>query len=150
MNLRDRDVRNAIRDALESTNAFDGVYLQGHPEDRGERSGNLRAVAIEPAETAVSDSWDDREGALLMTSRITLTFLSRHEDPLVRDETAEQLLNLAANALNGQSLAGLTLPPRTRFQSWTWHRANAPERRIVAVFEYQYLVEGWSELDISE
>jgi hypothetical protein len=150
MSYRDRDVRNSIRDALEATGVFDGVYLSGLPENRGERSGNAQAVSIEPSETFQGDEWDDTSGALVMTSRVILTFLARHEDPQIRDEIVESLLNVAANALNGKRLADLTLIPLTRFRSWNWQKPVAPERRIVAVLEYQYLVDGWAGFDTTE
>ena len=73
--------------------------------------------------------------------------LYRHEDPQLRDEGAELLLDTAANALNGQSLAGWTFPPTTRITQWDWQPPTVPERRINAVFFYQYIVEGWDEYD---
>jgi len=69
------------------------------------------------------------------------------QDPQLRDEGAELLLDTAANTLNGQSLAGLTMPALTRFSGWTWKDATPPERRIIASFSYQYIVEGWESYD---
>jgi hypothetical protein len=147
---RERDIRNQIRDILEQTGAFDGVYLEGLPEDRGEPAGERRSVSIEPEGTTQADLWDDTTGDLIMTCRINLTFLARYENPRVRDEAAEQLLNIAAGALNGQSLAGATLIGQTRIRSWTWEKPKAPERRITAVLEYQYLISNWTGLNTAE
>ncbi|MDG3005501.1 hypothetical protein [Paludisphaera mucosa] len=147
---RERDVRGAIRETLNATGAFDGVYLAGLPENRGERSGDLRAAAIEPAATNVAGQGDDIDGTLAATACITLILLARDDDPATRDDAAELLLNTAAAALNGRSLARLTLPGSTRIRSWTWLRPAAPERRIEATLEFQYLVEGWSAFDLSE
>ncbi len=147
---RERDVRNAIQELLDVTGAFDGVYLSGLPEHRGERAGDRRAAAIEPDATTESDLWDDVTGAMVMTASVVLTFLARDEDPQLRDEAAELLLNTAAAVLNGRSLAGATLPGSTRIRSWSWLKPTAPERRIAARLEFQYLVEGWSGLDLSE
>jgi hypothetical protein len=147
---RERDVRNAIKELLDVTGAFDGVYLSGLPEDRGERSGDLRAAAVEPDSTAASGRWDDVAGALVMTATAAITLIARDEDPQLRDEAAELLLNTAAAVLNGRSLAGATLPGSTRIRSWAWQKPAAPERRIVAKLEFQYLVEGWGGLDLSE
>jgi hypothetical protein len=147
---RERDIRNEVRDLLEQTGAFDGVYLAGLPEDRGEPSGDFRAVSIEPGETTEADLWDDTTGDLIMTCRVKLTFLARHEDPQVRDEAAEQLLNIASSALNGQSLSNATLTGQTRIRSWSWEKPKAPERRLAAVLECQYLVSGWSGLNTTE
>jgi hypothetical protein len=147
---RERDIREAIRDALEDTGAFDGVYLRGLPEDRGEPSGDARCVAIEPAETAVAAPWDDTAGDLVMSCRVNLTILARDEDPQVRDEAAEMLLNVVANVLNGQGLAGASLPCMTRIASWAWQKPLAPERRIAAVLECRYIVQGWAGANTDE
>ena len=85
-----------------------------------------------------------------MTCRLNLVFLARHEDPQVRDETAELLLNVAADALGGNSLGQAALPSRTRIQSWTWQTPAAPERRITAVLQYQYLVDGPTGFNTAE
>ncbi len=150
MSYRERDIRNLVHDLLEQTRAFDGVYLSGLPEDRGEPSGDSRSVSIEPAETTQSNPWEDFEGDLLMTCRIRLTLLARHEDPQIRDEMVELLLNVAANTLGGNSLAGAALPSRTRIRSWLWEKPTAPERRIAAVLEYQYLIDGWTGFNTTE
>ena len=143
--MRDRDVRNAIQSTLAATGAFDGVWIWGLPEDYGTGSSQLAACAIEPESSSQADNWDGGpETGLVITSRVRLTLLYRHEDPQLRDEGAELLLDTAANALNGQSLAGLTLPDMTRFLSWTWVKPESVERRITATYQYQYLVESWS------
>jgi hypothetical protein len=148
---RERDVREAIQSLLDVTGKFDGVYLSGSPEDRGERSSDRYAAVVEPDATSAAAFWDDPDaGAMVMTATVALTVVARHEDPEIRDEAAELLLNTAADVLNGRSLAGLTLPGFTRVRSWTWLKPHAPERRIAAKIEYQYLVEPWSGLDLSE
>ena len=147
---RERDFRNMIADLLEQTGAFDGVYRRGLPEDSGLPSADHRVVAIEPYETTEADPWDDAGGDLLLTCRVNLIFLARHEDPQLRDELAEQLLCTASAALSGQSLAGAAVPGRTRVRSWTWRPPVAPERRITAVLEYQYLVDGPAGFNTNE
>src|SRR5262249_19536871 len=97
------------------------------------------------------DRWDSQtDGGLLVTSRVKITVLFRLEDPQLRDEGAELLLDTAANALNGQNLAGITLPGMTRFTSWTWLPPMAPERRIAATFSYSYIAEGWGGYDTTQ
>jgi len=149
-NHRERDVRNAIQELLDVSGAFDGVYVSGLPEERGERAGDRRAAVVEPDGTTGSDLWDDTTGAMTMTATVALTFLARDDDPQVRDEAVELLLNTAAAVLNGRSLADATLPGSTRIRSWTWLKPNAPERRIAAKLEFQYLAEGWSDFGLSE
>jgi hypothetical protein len=145
---RDRDVRNAIQAALVATGAFDAVWIWGLPEDYGTGASSLAAAAIEPVSSVQSDRWDSQTaGGLVVTSQITITFLYRHEDPQLRDEACELLFDTAADALNGQCFAELTLPGLTRFTSWRWEKPAAPERRIGAVFSYAYIVEGWDGYD---
>jgi len=146
--MRDCDVRNAIQVALVATGAFDGVWIWGLPENYGTGASQLAAAAIEPLSSTQADNWDSQtEGGLIVTSRVTLTLLYRNDDPEVRDEAAELLLDTAADALNGQSLAGLTMPGLTHFESWSWETPKPPERRIRATFSYQYIVEGWDYYD---
>jgi hypothetical protein len=145
---RDRDIRNAIQSALVETAAFDAVWIWGLPEDYGTGASTLAAAAIEPRSSDQSDRWDDAPvGGLMVTSLVTITLVNRHEDPQLRDEAVELLLDTAANALNGRSLASLTLPGLTRFVSWSWEKPEAPERRITSTFSYAYIVEGWDDYD---
>jgi hypothetical protein len=148
--FRERDLRQAVHDLLEQTGAFDGVYLSGLPERRGGRASESRVVCIEPAETTETDPSDDWQGSLLLNCRLNLVFLARHDDPQVRDETAELLLNVAADALGGNTLGGRALPARTRIRSWSWQPASAPERRLTAVLECPYLVDGPTAFNTSE
>jgi hypothetical protein len=147
---RDRDVRAAIQTALVATEAFDGVYVWGLPEDYGSGASNAALAVIEPESSTQDDRWDAAPaGGLIATSRVTITLIFRAEDPQMRDEAAELLFDTAANALNGQSLAGLTLPQLTRFASWRWEKPAPPERRISSIFSYQYIVEGWDSYDVA-
>ncbi|MGC8638733.1 MAG: hypothetical protein ACP5XB_02510 [Isosphaeraceae bacterium] len=148
--FRERDIRIAIHDLLEQTDAFDGVYLTGLPEARGEPADDAQAVSIEPSKTTSSDVSDDDNGDLLLTCQVDLVFLARHENPWVRDENVERLLNVAADALSGQSLGGATIPAKTRIVAWTWQKPAAPERRITAALQFQYLVAGWTGFNTDE
>lgn len=149
---RDRDVRQAIVTLLEATGQFDGVYLGGLPEDGGQAAGNLRAVALDQIGTTETDRWDssDSTSDLVMTSQVRLIVMARDDDGVVRDEMAENLVDVIGNTLNGVSIASLTLPPFTRIKSWAWQKETPPERRITILFEYQYLVPGWNQFDTTE
>jgi hypothetical protein len=147
---RDRDVRNAIQAALAATGEFDpnAVWIWGLPENYGTGASQFAAAAIEPLSSTQADNWDSQTaGGLVVTSRVVVTLLYRCDDPEVRDEAAELLFDTAANALNGQSLAGLTMPGLTRFESWAWQTPTPPERRIKATLSYAYIVEGWDAYD---
>ena len=79
------------------------------------------AAAIVPMSSRQEDLWDAAPaGGLVITSRVAIVLLYRHIDPQLRDEGAELLLDTAANALNGQNLAGLTFPQTTRIIQWDW------------------------------
>ena len=137
-----------MQTALLATGAFDGVWIWGLPEDYGTGAGNLSAAALEPLSSSQQDLWDSQTGAgLVVTSRVAITLLVRNDDPQLRDEAAELLLDTAANALNGQSLAALTIPAHTRVEGWAWQAPAPPERRIKMTFSYQYIVEGWDSYD---
>ena len=114
------------------------------------RSWSISTASIEPSGTVVSGLGDDVAGALKATSSVTIVLLARDDDPTARDDAAELLLNTTASALNGRSLAGVSLPGSTRLCSWAWRKATPPERRIEATLEFQYLLEGWSDFDLSE
>jgi hypothetical protein len=145
---RDRDVRNAIQTALEATDAFDGVFVWGLPADKGIGSSASAVAVINPMTSRQEDLWDAApSGGLVITTRVQLALFYRNEDPQLRDEGAELLLDTAANALNGQSLAGLTFPQTARVIQWDWQPPTVPERQINAVFSYQYIVEGWDSYD---
>jgi hypothetical protein len=146
--MRDRDVRNAIQAAMAATGSFDNVYVWGLPENYGSGASNVALAVIEPDSSMQDDRWDAApSGGLNVTSRVTITLFYRAEDPQVRDEALELLFDTAANALNGQCLADLTLPQFTRFVSWKWQPPAPPERRITTVFSYQYIIEGWDAYD---
>jgi hypothetical protein len=147
--MRERDVRTAIHDALVATHAFGAVLLSGLPEDCGAGASDLTAAAIEPAGTSLTTGWDAQlAGGLDFTATCTVTLLARHEDPQLRDELAEQLLDYLHNAVNGQSLAGFTLPGKTMVASWRWQPPAPPERRIAATVSFAYLVT-WEGFDTS-
>jgi hypothetical protein len=149
--MRDRDVRFAIKEALEATDAFGGVFLSGLPENHGFGTSFYTAAVIEPASWNDDDKWDDTViGDIIRDSQVTITFMARDQDPALRDAAVELLANVAADALNGQSLADLTIPPFTRFGSGRYEKARDVERRITSTFKYRYLVPGWNAFDTTE
>jgi hypothetical protein len=147
---RERDVRVAIHDLLDSTGAFDRVYLGTHPDVDCGPSGLSRTASIEPSGTVLAAQGDDVDGGIKATATVTIILLARDDDPTARDDAVEMLLNTTAAALNGRSLGGVSLPGSTRLRSWAWRKAAAPERRIEATLEFLYLVEGWDRFDLSE
>lgn len=149
--MRDRDVRNAIQAVLVATGAFDGVYLWGFPDAAEQSAESLRAVAIMPGNGSETDEWDSvSDGVIEITQRSKLVIMVRNDDKQARDETADQLFALTCNTLNGQSLAGLTIPMKTRIRKWDWRDPIPPERRIDLIIEYVYLVTTLDSFDTAQ
>ena len=71
--FRERDVRQVVRDLLDQTGAFDGVYLSGLPEDRGGRAGES-ALGLHRArrDHRGPTPGTTRSGDPLMTCRLNL------------------------------------------------------------------------------
>lgn len=133
------------------TNAFTNVWIDGLPEDSGSAASDLCAAAIDPVSTNYFTGWDAQtEGGLCYDAQIKVTLLVRHNDAQICDEKVEQLLEHLKNAVNGQSLAGITLPGKTLVKSWRWMPAKAPERRITAMLSASYIEEGWDVGDVEE
>lgn len=147
---RERDVRRAIREMLDSTGMFDRVDLGIAADPGGGASGMLRTASIEPKETVVAGLGDDVSGGLAATATVKILLIARDDDHIARDDAAEVLLNTTAAALNGRAIGGITLPGSTRLRSWEWRKAAAPERRIEATLEFRYLLEGWNDFNLSE
>jgi hypothetical protein len=80
----------------------------------------------------------------------TLTLFVRQSDPESRDREADRLANVAQNVLDGQSLAGITLPGLTKIRRGRWERSPAPERRLVLMGEFTYLVNAFDGHDTTE
>ncbi len=150
--MRERDVRNAIRQALIDTDAFDEVHVSGKAEDYGISAGATKMCIIEPMGTSEDSFGDDvPEGAIVYVSRIGCTFVGRDQDPQKRDELAELLLDTAADVLNGNNFGlGDMIPAKTRFTGWNWKNPVAPERQIQAIFQATYWIDGWNQMDTTE
>jgi hypothetical protein len=148
--MRDRDIRNAVKVALTNTNLFDDVSLTATPDINTEGASASCCGLIEPDGGELVPNWDSATvGGVIITGRLVITLSVRHQDPELRDEQAELLLNTACNSLNGQSLGGLIFPQKTRILSWSWLAATHPERKIKCLFGYEYLVAAWNGLDVS-
>jgi hypothetical protein len=146
---RERDIRRAVQDLLVATGAFSEVYL-GSWDERGRAADDLRGCSIEPDRTGKGEGFDaEAWGGWTYDCQITLVVCVRDIDPVVRDEAAEQLLNVVRNTLYG-ALAGMTLYQKTYIDSWNWLPAQAPERKIRCVLKCPYLEESEQGADESE
>ena len=148
---RERDVRNAIQNALVQTGGFTSVVLTGLPEDHGLGASQLTAASIQPSSTRTHEGWDSTNaGGRDFQCQVVVTVLARHEDAQLCDELAEQLANIVRDAVDGQSLVpGFNQPARTMITGWVWLPRTAPERRIALTVTYHYLQDGWTDADTS-
>lgn len=146
---RERDMRDAVQAALLATNAFDNVYLSGLPENYGIGSSSARVAVVEPSDWSDDDRFDGGPATgAIRTDTIKITLIARDEDPQLRDEAAELLLEYARNAINGVALVpGFNSPDRTKLARGRWLPAQPPERRIEATLTYWYLISGWASND---
>ena len=143
MGLRERDIRNDIRARLEATGEFEEAWIPGLEDDRGNPTSQAFIASIEPASSVIYEAGDSVEiGGQVVTATINIRMVVRHEDPIIRDETAERLLNVCRNTLFGQSLAGFTFTQKTRVRRWQWLKPISIERRINMVLETDYLDDG--------
>jgi hypothetical protein len=145
----DAAIRADIADRLRATGEFDDVLVSD--ASRGCDSGGSFVAEISPF-GGDSRGHDDSpaSGLLIQSERATLTITVRHEDQELRDKAAKRLLDVAANAINGVSLAGITYVHVPVVQSWKWKDATPPERRLEVTLKYMFDVPGWQSFDTTE
>lgn len=148
---RERDIRQAVVDLLTATGEFDEVSL-GDSDPRGKSASNFKLATVDPASTRANDQWDAAPfGGSLLDCRIMLGISVRANDPKLRDDEAERLLNVVRNALNGAALVdGYTMPDFTKVKNWSWKTASADQRDLTATLDVRYLEEGWDAADVAE
>ena len=148
---RDADVLDEIERILDLTGEFDGVHRCALSEFN-QPSDHLRAAVIEPATETEADLWDSySDGPMeLVKAQCAITLIVRHPDPKQRDRLVDRLKSIARNALNGQSLCGLTQPDFTRFQSFQSIKPKPPERQVRGTFGYRYTIDAFDEFSANE
>jgi hypothetical protein len=139
---RGRDIRKAIRDLLFATGEFDGVYMSG-PFGSFDRT----QCWVFPAKDSL-DIDEDYGGMVLIRSETELHFAATDYDPDVADQAVDRMLSIACNALNGQSLAGVTFPAFTRITKTKW--IDKPPVRRIATLAYAYMVDSWDGFNTDE
>lgn len=148
---REHDVRQGAIDLLIATNQFDDVYHYSAPEDRGQKAGDLRAALVTPARSSYSVEWDDvTTGQPYCRHTFNVVVMARHDDPVTRDGMADQLMAVAMNALNGQSLAGLTNVQQTIVSDSIWLPEKPPERQVRLTVQTAYFTPGWNSFNTSD
>lgn len=84
------------------------------------------------------------------TGRLVVALAVRDEDHEARWCRLSRLEAIVNNTLNGQSLAGVTVPGRTLCMRGTYPTAQHPEQRSLIGIDYEYLVNGYAGFDTTE
>lgn len=124
------DVVEAAVAALTATGRFDEV-ARDEPDPLA--TAQWRAFAwVIGGDTPTDDLWDPID--LMERGVMEVWVAAQGEDPVARDADLESLTSAAKNALNGQSLAGYTLPGLTLARVARKAVVNHPiARRLISV-----------------
>lgn len=141
---RDRQYLAAIAGLLTDTGMFDDVVTSGLPEQFGQAAGSASLCALE-LDGFVEEKFADEpvdEFSYSRTVQYSLWILVRDGDPDTRDDLADQLAQVAANALVGQSYLGTCYFTYSKLGSGKYEPAKAPERRLRLRGEFCYGIDG--------
>lgn len=147
----DWDIMEDIQTRLEATGQFDGVHLTGPPTYQQVAASEDVTAWLQLVDWDEDDSRDDLDN-VEVTRRVhwTLTIAVRFAEGERRDRELSRLTSVAQNALNGKSLAGITLPGLTRLRRGRFDEPNTPERRTIITGEFLYLIEGFGGHDAAD
>ena len=148
---RDFDILLECVRLLTATSQFDAVTACSTPEISGRMPASQAfGVGVEQDTIVPSNIWDgDGSIGIQISSTFKITFIGRHDDPILRDKTLDRLINVAATTIGGGSILGVTIGDSNQFKSHKWMPATPPERRVVSIFQYVYTVDGDSGYDLS-
>jgi hypothetical protein len=148
--MRDWDVLDSIISTLQGTGSFDGVYPAAEPEQQGKPADDRLAAVVAPRDWEEVDDSDDPT-TVQSTRRIRygLVLIARDADAEARARALDQLLAVAQNALDGQSIGGLTIAGWTRLRRGRYLDPTPPEQRMEVIGETAYFVDGWTGHDAS-
>ena len=141
---RDRSILKLMRDALAATNQFDQVLTTGDPEQAGASADAARFASFEIHTFKEVDDYDD-DGATpqIRTVHFTLYVITRNEDPDTRDDECDRLVQVASNAISGQSFGGATFPNLTRLGTGKYKPVTGSERRCEVAGVFAYLIDNY-------
>jgi hypothetical protein len=137
--VRDRDFLRLVRDALEATNEFHEVTTRGLPEDAGGSAESLKLAALSLA-GFTEQTWFNGGAGVPQYREVqfTLTVLVRDPDPDACADEADRLGAVAADAVNGRSLGGLTFTDKTRLTGGKYLPSATPEVRLQIAGTFAY------------
>jgi hypothetical protein len=140
---RDRDVFQAIKATLVGTQAFDAVLLHqaiNHARTTADRN---------PIVTIRRTGWNEADlydpTCFERTVSYDLTIALRMDDPEERFAALERLEDIAVNALDGQTLAGICVRHKTAIaRGQDDPEARDPEQRVTLKGQFAYLFDGYA------
>lgn len=142
----DCGVLDDARDRLVETGVFDAVYRSALPESRGRSSADRIVAVVTPSDWEQTDESDDEDTVQsTRRARWTLTIIVREEDPETRERLLDQLLTTSQNALDGQTLGGITIPDWTRLRRGRYEPPVDVEQRMVVTGEFAYWIQGFNQ-----
>lgn len=147
---RDYSILRAMAAAIEATGEF-GVVLVGErpTPDRTQFGAEVSAAAVvTPRSFQETDNWDDPSDVQSeRTLSVAITLVARDPDESARIDLLDRLGHVVAQAIGGQSLAGMTILGKTRVRAGEWAPANEPEKHLVLSVETSYLIDGFGGYD---
>lgn len=145
---RTDDIRDDIRARLDATGIFSAVLTSGLPEEHGFSAGELCAAVVGMSSDDKTPMFDGGDGTgVRVGEKCPVTLLVRNADPVLRDRQLDLARSALNDAINGRSLAGLTIPDLTYVKSSRPLPPKAPERRVEATLVWAYVTEGWADFD---
>lgn len=150
---RDYSILRAAAALLEETGQFATCRVGERPAPNRSDFGAeaVPAAVLSPGSFAEADDWDDagdvhaeREGSA------TLTLVVRDDEDEARIDLLDRLCSAACAAINGRSLAGATIPGKTRVSAGRWLDAAGPEKHLALTVRYSYLIPGYAAHDDGE
>lgn len=137
---------------LNATGRFELVEIAEPADVTNEVAADrIPAAIITPLSGEEMDFADDTDDVRNdATSVFNLTLIVRSTEPRERFDLLDQLRSAVQNAINGKSLANLTVPAFTRVRRWQYQPAKDPEKRLVLTVEFRYIVAGHDDHDESD
>jgi hypothetical protein len=146
--IRDRGILKLIKVALDGTGQFEKVTTSGLPEEAGQSASNLALAGLELAAFSEITQANDYHAVPQQRSVDFLLYIHvRHPEPDTRDDLVDYLQNVAANAINGQPLGGVTYADWTRLGRGQWMQATGTERRLVCRGTFVYDIPDYAAHD---
>lgn len=143
--LRDRPILKLIKAALDATGEFHEVTTAGEPEFAGVSSESYKLASLELGKWKEEFlGWDTNAVAQLRTVQFTLTVHVRDPDPVARDNEADRLYAVAANAVNGNSFGDTTFTDFTYLHGGRQLPVRGAERRTEITGQFAYEISNWN------